>query len=52
MEHFSALKFAMIYQRNMNFQKSPNVWKKVEEIGLGSFKSHVWKKKWLMQLNL
>ena len=41
MEHFSAVKFAMSYEKNMSFlviAKSPKVWKKkVEKIGLGSF---------------
>ena len=41
-EHFSAVKFAMGYKKNMSFRvitKSPKVWKKkVEKIGLGSFK--------------
>ena len=37
-EHFSAVKFVMGYEKNMNFLvivKSPKVWKKVEKIGLG-----------------
>ena len=40
-EHFSAVKFAMGCEKNMSFLvigKSPKVWKKVEKIGLGSFK--------------
>ena len=41
MEHFSAMKFYMGYEKNMSFlmiPKSPKVWKKVEKIELGSFK--------------
>ena len=43
MEHFSAVKFAVGYEKNMNFlvmPKSSKVWKKkkVEKIGLGSCK--------------
>ena len=43
-EHFSAVRFGMGCERNMSFlviSKSPKVWgggKKVEKIGLGSFK--------------
>ena len=40
-EHFSAVKFAIGYEKNMCFlviAKSPEVWKKVEKIGLGFFK--------------
>ena len=40
-KHFSAVKFYMGYEKNMSFHvipKSPKVWKKVEKIGLGSFK--------------
>ena len=44
-EHFSAVKFAMGYEKNMSFlviSKSAKVWKKqVEKIGLGSFKSTI-----------
>ena len=39
--HFSAVKFVMGYEKNMSFlviAKSPKVWKKIEKIGLGSFK--------------
>ena len=39
-EHFSALKFYIVYEKNMNFlviPKFPKVWKKVEKIALGSF---------------
>ena len=41
-KHFSAVKFYMGYEKNMSFHvipKSPKVWKKVEKIGLGSFKT-------------
>ena len=41
-EHFSAVKFAKSYEKQMSFPvipKSPRVWKKDEKIGLGSFKS-------------
>ena len=41
-ERFSAVKFAMGYEKNMSFlviAKSPKVWKKSKKIGLGSFKS-------------
>ena len=40
MGRFSAVKFAMGYEKNMSFlviPKSPEVWKKVEQIGLGFF---------------
>ena len=40
-EHFSSVKFAMGYEKNMSFPvipKSPKVWKKVKKIRLGSFK--------------
>ena len=40
-EHVSAVKFNMGYEKNMSFlviPKSPELWKKVEEIGLGFFK--------------
>ena len=40
MKQFSAVKFAMGYEKNMSFlmiAKSPQVWKKVEKIGLGFF---------------
>ena len=45
-ERFSAVKLAMGYEKNMSFlviAKSPKVWKKkkVEKIGLGSFKSTI-----------
>ena len=46
-ECFSAVKFAMGYEKNMSFlviPKSPKVWKKVEMIGLGSFNTQ--KQKW------
>ena len=39
-EHFSAVKFAVGNEKKMSFlviPKSPKVWKKVENIGLGSF---------------
>ena len=39
MEHFSAVKFAMGYEKNMSFlviAKSPKVWKKSWKDGLGS----------------
>ena len=39
-EHFPAVKFDMGYEKNMSFlviPKSPNLWKKVEKTGLGSF---------------
>ena len=42
MEHFSAVKFAMGYEKNMSYHvisKSPKVWKSVEKIGMGSFKT-------------
>ena len=41
MQHFSAMIFYMGYEKNMSFlviPKSPKVRKKVEKIGLGSFK--------------
>ena len=40
MDHFSAVKFYMGYEKNMSFlviPKSPKVGEKVEKIGLGSF---------------
>ena len=39
-ECFSAVKFAMCYEKNMSFlviPKSPKVWKKVEKVGLVFF---------------
>ena len=39
-EHFSAVKFATGYEKNMSFcviPKSPKIWKKVDKITLGSF---------------
>ena len=44
-KHFSAVKFYMGYEKNMSFHvipKSPKVLKKVEKIGLGSFKAIHW----------
>ena len=44
MEHFSAVKFTMGYEKNMSFlviPKSPKVSKKVEKIGLGSFNTKI-----------
>ena len=41
MEHFSAVKFYMGYEKNMSFlvkPKSTKLWEKVEKIGLGYFK--------------
>ena len=41
MEQFSAVKFAMSYEKNMSFlviAKSPEVWKEVYKIGLSSLK--------------
>ena len=41
MENISAVQFDMVYEKNMSFlmrPKSPKVCKKVEKIGLGSFK--------------
>ena len=41
-EHASAVKFHMDYEKNMSnilVPKSQKVWKKVEEIGLSSFKA-------------
>ena len=43
MEHFSAAKFAIGYEKNMSFlviAKSPKVWKKVEKIALGSLRRY------------
>ena len=40
MEHYSAVRFDMGSEKNMTslvIPKSPNVWKNVEKIGLGSF---------------
>ena len=42
-KHFSAVKFTMGYKKNMSFlvvTKSSKIGKKVEKIGLGSFKRH------------
>ena len=42
MQHFSAMIFYMGYEKNMSFlmiPKSPKIGKKVEKIGLGSFKT-------------
>ena len=42
MEHLRAVKFSMGYEKNMSFlviAKSSKVGKKVEKVGLGSFKS-------------
>ena len=44
MQHFSAMKFYMGYEKNMSFlviPKSLKVGGKVEKIGLGSFNSSV-----------
>ena len=41
MEHYSAVRFDMGNEKNITFLvilNSPNVWKKVEKIGLGSCK--------------
>ena len=48
-EHFSAVKIAMGYEKNMHFfviAKSPKVWKEVEKIGLGSVKYQHLSSKW------
>ena len=42
-EHSLAVKFAMGYEKNINFlvkAKSPKVWKNVEKIGLGFFNAY------------
>ena len=44
-QHFSAMEFYMVYEKNMSFllviPKSPKVGKQVEKIGLGSFKTRI-----------